>query len=161
MSRTESTQSRSEAGQSSGTEVPRQHTTTASEQESQGSISIAPQVVQKIVALATREMTGIHAMGGGGARAYGAVRERIPGSGTTQTPGVRVEVGRKQAAIDLEVTVEYGTSLVELTRAVRRNVITAVETLAGLEVTEVNIAVNDVHVPSEGAEQQEAPARAE
>jgi uncharacterized alkaline shock family protein YloU len=58
-----------------------------------------------------------------------------------------VDVGEKQAAVDLDIVVEYGASIVELARAVRRNVITAVERMTGLEVIEVNIAVNDIHLP--------------
>ena len=90
-------------------------------------------------------------MGGGVSRAYGAIRERIPGGGTgaSNIAGVQVEVGEKQAAVDLDLVVEYGASIVELARAVRRNVITAVERMTGLEVIEVNIAVNDIHLPEE------------
>jgi uncharacterized alkaline shock family protein YloU len=77
---------------------------------------------------------------------------------------VQVEVGEKQAAIDLDIVVEYGASIVELARAVRRNVITAVERMTGLEVIEVNIAVNDIHLPEvDGIEEVPvvAPARVE
>jgi len=103
-------------------------------------------------------------MGGGVSRAFGAIRERIPGGGTgvTNISGVQVEVGEKQAAIDLDLVVEYGASIVDLARAVRRNVITAVEAMTGLEVIEVNIAVNDIHLPEldDGTEVPLAPAPA-
>ena len=95
-------------------------------------------------------------------RAFGAIRERIPGGGTgvSNITGVQVEVGEKQAAIDLDIVVEYGASIVDLARAVRRNVITAVERMTGLEVIEVNIAVNDIHLPEaeDGTEAQVVPA---
>ena len=61
-------------------------------------------------------------------------------------PDVQVEVGEKQAAVDLDIIVEYGVSIVELARAVRRNVIGAVERMTGLEVIEVNIAVTDIQI---------------
>ncbi|WP_156754350.1 Asp23/Gls24 family envelope stress response protein [Actinokineospora pegani] len=121
--------------------------------QSQGKTTIASNVVQKIAGMATKEVTGVHAMGGGVSRAFGAIRERIPGAGTVSTSGVSVEVGEKQAAIDLDVVVEYGVGIVELARAVRRNVINAVERMTGLEVIEVNIAVNDIHLPDEGDEE--------
>ena len=106
-------------------------------------------MVQKIAGIAAREISGVHSMGGGVSRAFGAIRERIPGGGTgaANIAGVQVEVGEKQAAVDLDIVVEYGASIVELARAVRRNVITAVERMTGLEVIEVNIAVNDIHLP--------------
>jgi uncharacterized alkaline shock family protein YloU len=116
-----------------------------------GKTTIAASVVQKIAGVAAREISGVYTMGGGISRTFGAIRERIPGGGTgaSNIAGVQVEVGEKQAAIDLDLVVEYGASIVELARAVRRNVITAVEAMTGLEVIEVNIAVNDVHLPNE------------
>jgi uncharacterized alkaline shock family protein YloU len=60
--------------------------------------------------------------------------------------GVGVEVGERQAAVDLDLVAEYGVSIVDLASAVRRNVISSVERMTGLEVTEVNITVHDVYV---------------
>ena len=115
----------------------------------QGRTTIAALVIQKIAGIAAREISGVHSMGGGVSRAFGAIRERIPGGGTgaANIAGVQVEVGEKQAAVDLDIVVQYGASIVELARAVRRNVIMAVERMTGLEVIEVNIAVNDIHLP--------------
>ena len=130
----------------------------------QGKTTIAASVVQKIAGVAAREISGVYAMGGGVSRAFGAIRERIPGGGTgvASISGVQVEVGEKQAAVDLDLVVEYGASIVDLARAVRRNVITAVERMTGLEVIEVNIAVNDIHLPEadDGSEVPIAPAHA-
>src|SRR6476646_10490541 len=115
----------------------------------QGKTTSAASVVQKIAGIAAREISGVFALGGGVSRAFGAIRERIPGGGTgvSNITGVQVEVGEKQAAIDLDIVVEYGASIVDLARAVRRNVITAVERMTGLEVIEVNIAVTDIRIP--------------
>jgi uncharacterized alkaline shock family protein YloU len=125
----------------------------------QGKTTIASAVVQKIAGIAAREVSGVYSMGGGVSRAFGAIRERIPGgTGTSQAAGVQVEVGEIQAAIDLDIIVEYGAGIVELARAVRRNVIGAVEQMTGLEVIEVNIAVNDIHLP--GDENEPDPALA-
>ncbi|MGX7826733.1 Asp23/Gls24 family envelope stress response protein [Actinokineospora sp. 24-640] len=124
--------------------------------QSQGKTTIASGVVQKIAGMAAREVSGVFALGGGVSRAFGAIRERIPGAGTVSTSGVAVEVGEKQAAIDLDVVVEYGAGIVDLARAVRRNVITAVERMTGLEVIEVNISVNDIHLPDENGDSDES-----
>jgi uncharacterized alkaline shock family protein YloU len=127
---------------------------------SQGKTTLAASVVQKIAGMAAREVSGVHAMGGGVSRAFGALRDRIPGgSGTSSTSGVQVEVGEKQTAVDLDLVVEYGASIVDLSRAVRRNVITAVERMTGLDVIEVNIVVNDIHLPSD--DEEEAPQQAQ
>jgi uncharacterized alkaline shock family protein YloU len=114
-----------------------------------GTTTIADTVVQKIAGLATREVSGVHQLGGTATRAFGALRERIPGATASIGQGVSVEVGERQAAIDLEIMVEYGVPIAELARAVRRNVITAIEGMTGLEVVEVNINVNDVYIPGD------------
>jgi uncharacterized alkaline shock family protein YloU len=121
-------------------------------QTAKGNTTIADSVVQKIAGVSAGEISGVHALGGGAARTIGAIRERIPGSSQSSGQGVAVEVGERQAAIDLDVVAEYGVSIVELSRAVRRNVISAVEGMTGLEVTEVNVDVNDIHLPSDDQE---------
>lgn len=125
-----------------------------------GRTAVADLVVQKIAGLATREVAGVHSLGGGITRAFGALRERIPGASASSGQGVAVEVGEKQAAVDLEMVVEYGAAIPELARAVRKNVINAIERMTGLEVVEVNINVNDVYLP--GSDDDSAgPSRVE
>ncbi|MFF1595095.1 Asp23/Gls24 family envelope stress response protein [Streptomyces sp. NPDC058286] len=116
-----------------------------------GKTSIADVVVVKIAAMAAREIPGVHDMGGGLSRTMGSVRDRVPGGGTNVGRGVKVEVGEKQTAIDLDLVVEYGVSITDTAGDVRENVITAVELTTGLEVVEVDIAVNDVHLPEDDA----------
>ena len=113
-----------------------------------GQISVADGVVQKIAGTARREIGGVHAMGTSGTRAFGAIRERIPGSsGPNFAQGVGVEVGETEAAIDLDIVVDYGVGIAELGRSIQRNVKQAVERMTGLRVVEVNIAVDDVYLP--------------
>ena len=114
-----------------------------------GVTTIADTVVSKIAGLAAKDVSGVHALGGGAARAVGALRERIPGSRTNHSQGVSVEVGERQAAVDIELIAEYGVAIADLATAVRRNVINSVERMTGLEVTEVNLEVSDVHLPDE------------
>jgi uncharacterized alkaline shock family protein YloU len=125
-----------------------------------GKTAVADTVVAKVAGIATREMPGVYAMGAGMARAFGVVRDRLPGGTTTSiTQGVTVEVGERQAAIDLDLVVEYGISIPDLADGVRRNVITAVERMCGLEVTEVNITVGDVHLPTDDTPDPSAEPR--
>ncbi|MEJ8277878.1 Asp23/Gls24 family envelope stress response protein [Pseudonocardia spirodelae] len=141
-------------------------TTTAApanrlETNGQGRTTIAASVVQKIAGIAAREVSGVYSMGSGASRAFGALRERIPGGGATgasNIAGVAVEVGEKQAAVDLDLVVEYGVAIADLASAVRRNVIGAVERMTGLEVIEVNISVNDIHLATEDDDRDEVPA---
>ena len=123
-----------------------------------GKTSIASSVVAKIAGIATREISGVHNMGTGASRAVGAIKEKIGGSPkSTVSQGVSVEVGERQAAVDLDIVVEYGVSIVDITRAVRENVMQRIQRMTGLEVTEVNVTVDDIYLEDEA--QEPAPER--
>lgn len=119
-----------------------------------GRTTIADGVVATIAAIAIRETDGVHSVGKGASKALGAVTGRVSGSsGRGRT--VKVEVGEKQTAIDVDVEVEYGVPIHELADRVRTHVIDAVETMTGLEVVEININVFDVHIPDEDDEEED------
>jgi uncharacterized alkaline shock family protein YloU len=120
-----------------------------------GRTTIADGVVEKIAGLAAREVVGVHAMGSGLSRTFGAVRDRVPGGSKSVTRGVKAEVGEVQTALDLEIVVDYGVAIADVAKAVRENVVAAVERMTGLEVVEVNIAVSDVKLPDEEEEEPE------
>ncbi|MFJ8633169.1 Asp23/Gls24 family envelope stress response protein [Streptomyces sp. NPDC093568] len=122
-----------------------------------GRTTIADGVVEKIAGMAARDVVGVHAMGSGISRTFGAVRERVPGTSKSVTRGVSAEVGEVQTALDLEIVVDYGVSIADVARAVRENVVGAVERMTGLEVVEVNIAVSDVKLPEEEEEEPAQP----
>ncbi|HET9379462.1 MAG TPA: Asp23/Gls24 family envelope stress response protein [Streptomyces sp.] len=120
-----------------------------------GRTTIADGVVEKIAGLATRDVVGVHAMGSGISRTFGAVRDRVPGGAKSVTRGVKAEVGEVQTALDLEIVVDYGVAISDVARDVRENVVAAVERMTSLEVVEVNIAVSDVKLPEEEEEEPE------
>ena len=117
-----------------------------------GTTTIGKPVVTAIVEMAAQEVEGVD-MSHGGTRlpgdtspTVGEFVDNLTGGGH-RTRGLSVEVGERQAAVDLTVNVAYGRSIPQLTEAVRRQVIQRVEGLTGLEVSEVNITVNDVTLP--------------
>jgi len=118
-----------------------------------GKISVNESVVSKIAGMACREVSGVANMGTGGSRTFGAIRQRIPGSsGPNVAQGVGVEVGETQAAVDLDIVVEYGVSIADIGRSIQRNVKQSVERMTGLEVVEVNVNVDDVRLPDASAD---------
>lgn len=127
------------------------------EPATRGKTTIADGVVEKIAALAARDVDGVHALGTGMSRTFGAMRERVPGGRPSVTRGVKAEVGEVQTALDLDLVVEYGVAIADVARDVRENVVAAVERMTGLEVVEVNIAVGDVKLPDEEDEEESAP----
>ena len=127
----------------------------ASLRTERGSTIIAAGVVAKIAGMATREIPGVQSLGAAGAqRLTGPLRSRVPsalpevnaGTGTGSGQGVSVDVNERDAAVDLQIVTYYGQSIVDVTEAVRQNVISRVEAMTGLNVTEVNITVNDLYV---------------
>lgn len=123
-------------------------------QTEQGDTTIAETVVQKLAGIAAREVPGVYAMGNAARRAFSQLAERIPGSQTNVSGGVSVEKGERQAAIDVSIVAEYGSSMVEVANAIRQNVIDAVEYGTGLEVIEVNVSITDVHLPEDDKDER-------
>ncbi len=117
-----------------------------------GRTSIADSVVEKIAGVAAREVSGVHEMGRGAARTFGTIKEKLPvgASGPNMTQGVKVEVGERQAAIDIDLVVDYGVSIPDVAQSVRDNVIQRIERMTGLQVTEVNVSVDDVFLGDDG-----------
>jgi uncharacterized alkaline shock family protein YloU len=123
---------------------------------SRGQTSIEDVVVTKVASVATREVRGVHSLGGGVSRTLGSVAQRV-GVGDERTQGVSVEVGEREAAVDLVVVIDYGESIPQVSQAIRDNIIKRIEGITGLHVTEVNVTVNDLFFP--GDEQPDQPAR--
>ena len=94
-------------------------------------------------------------MGNAVRRAFSAVTDRIPNAQTNVAGGISVQKGETQAAIEVTVVVEYGVSIVEVSDAIRRNVIEQLEGTTGLEIVEVNINVTDVHLPEDDSDKSE------
>jgi uncharacterized alkaline shock family protein YloU len=119
-----------------------------------GTTVINDAVVAKIAGLALRDVAGIHAVGGGAARAFGAIRDAI--SSTDHGQGVSVEVGESQVTVDLSIVAGYPVPLQQVAEDARAAIIEAIETLVGLQVTEVNVTINDVHLPDEADDTDKA-----
>ena len=123
---------------------------------SQGTTKIADSVIAKVAGIAAREVSGVHDLGGNVARAIGAIRGAL--NNNDQSQGVSVEVGETQVAVDVTLIADYPVSLQKVADGVRSAVIDAIESLVGLQVTEVNVTISDVVIPSDD-DATDAPAR--
>lgn len=123
-------------------------------QSDRGTTKIADGVVLAIANAAAEEVDGVDLSHGGtklpgdNSPTVGEFLGNITG-GSGRPRGISVEVGETQAAVDLTVNVVYGKSIAQVAEALRRNVIQKLESLTGLEVSEVNITVNDLTMPQE------------
>lgn len=105
-----------------------------------GSIKIADEVVGIIAGLAATEVEGVAGMSGG---IVGGIAEILGRKNLSK--GVKVEVGEKEAAVDLYIIVNYGVRIPEVAWNVQENVKKAIENMTGLSVIEVNIHVQGVN----------------
>ena len=119
-----------------------------------GAIRIADEVVSIIAGLAATEVDGIAGMSGGIA---GGIAEMLGRKNFAK--GVKVEVGEKEAAVDLYIIVKYGVRIPDIALAVPENVKQAIETMTGLSVVEVNVHVQGVGFPEENAKADEVRVR--
>ena len=122
-----------------------------------GTTTIDDVVVSKIAGIAAREVSGVDALGGGGARMIGNIRESF-GASEDVRQGVDVEVEDGTARIEIAITAEYGVAIHELAEAIRRNIMNAVERMTGLSVERVNVVVHDVKLPKDESEAEDQAA---
>ena len=120
---------------------------SAKEDKPRGKTFIADEVVSVIARIAAEQVEGVHQLGDSNLR---GVFSRLGRHG-----GIESEVGLKEAAIDVDVVVEYGVPITKVARVLRRQIIDTVEYMTGRNVVEVNINVVDVHVPKSETQQQQ------
>ena len=118
------------------------------EQNEVGIIRIADEVVGIIAGMAATEIPGVAGMSGG---LVGGIAEMLGKKNLAK--GVKVEVGEKEAAVDLYVIMEYGVRLPDIAIQVQENVKHAIESMTGLEVVEVNVHVQGVGFTAEGRDE--------
>lgn len=119
-----------------------------------GTIKIANEVVAIIAGLAATEIEGVAGMSGGIA---GGITELLGRKNLTK--GVKVEVGAKEAAVDLFIVVNFGVRIPDVAIKIQENVKKAIESMTGLQVVEVNVHVQGVVFPQETREEETSRVR--
>ena len=127
---------------------------TVKSTNSLGAIRIADEVVSIIAGLAATEVDGVAGMSGG---LVGGIAEMLGRKNFAK--GVKVEVGEKEAAVDLYIIVKYGVRIPDVALAVQENVKQAIETMTGLSVVEVNVHVQGVGFPETEQKEDEVRVR--
>ena len=117
------------------------------------SIKISDDVVAIIAGKAVAEAPGVCAMAGGFA---GGISEVLSGK-KNLTKGIKVEVTEKEAKIDVNIIVEYGTRIPDVAFDIQNRVKTAVEGMTGLKVTAVNVQVQGVSTDNNGEKETDEP----
>lgn len=112
--------------------------------DEQGAVKISDEVVAIIAGIAATEVAGVAGMSGGIA---GGIAEMLGRKNLSK--GVKVEVGEKEAAIDLFIIVEFGCRIPDVAWEIQERVKKSVESMTGLNVIEVNIHVQGVNMEKE------------
>ncbi len=120
------------------------------EQTNLGSIRIADEVVKIVAGLAATEVPGVAGMSGG---VMGDITEMLGRKNLSK--GVKVEVGEKEAAVDIFIIVEYGSRIPDVAAQIQKKVKDAIETMTGLSVLEVNVNVQGVTFVQESKKEEE------
>ena len=119
-----------------------------------GTIKIADEVVSIIAGLVATEIDGIAGMSGG---LVGGIAEMLGRKNFSK--GVKVEVGEREAAVDLFIIVKYGVRIPDVALAAQENIKRAIENMTGLSVVEVNVHVQGVNFPEDEEKAEEARVR--
>ena len=118
-------------------------------EENGGKVVFAEDVVATIATLAAAEVEGVYGMSG---TAFEGLGEKL--GKKNYTKGIKVEVGTVECAVDMSIIVRYGFKIQEVCRNVQNAVKNAIETMTGLTVVQVNIAVNSIVFAKEAPVEQ-------
>ena len=106
-----------------------------------GEIRVADDVVSIIAGLAATEVEGVGSMAGN------ITNEIVAKTGIKNlSKGVHVDVMDGIVTVDLDLNIKYGYAIPEVSGNVQERVRTAIETMTGLEVAEVNIKIVNVQM---------------
>ena len=115
------------------------------EQEFAGETIIGDDIVASIAGLAAREVEGVAGLGKSAVRR--ALTERLAGTGDKAKHGVGVEVGKKEAIVDLSLVIVYGFNIPKIVAEVRKKVASRLMEISGLVAKEINVVVASIEFP--------------
>ncbi len=114
------------------------------EDSEDGTVRIADEVLAVIAGIATAEIDGVEGMMGG---FVDDLSEKLGRPELRR--GVKVQTEDKEVSVDLYITVGYGFKIPKIARSIQKNVKNAIENMTELEVTEVNVHVQEVIFPDD------------
>ena len=105
-----------------------------------GELTYEDKVIQKIIGLSLEKVPGLLHVDGG---FFSNLTEKLVNTNDV-THGVKVEVGKEQVAVDLNVIVEYRKNVPTLYNQIKEVIVSEVAKMTDLEVVEVNVNVVDI-----------------
>ena len=115
-----------------------------------GTVSFATEVVATIAGLAATEVEGVASMS---SQSSGFADMFSRKNTRNFTKGVRIDLDDNKVTVDITIVVEYGSPVPDVARSIQENVKKAIETMSGLDVHAV-----DVHVAGVSFEREQKAA---
>lgn len=109
--------------------------------KSDGNVKISDDVIATIAVVAAESIDGVVEMQ---SNLKASVTDMLGVKNYAR--GVKVNVGEKEAIIDMYLTVVYGKNIVEIAKNVQEKVKEALENMTDLEVVEVNVHISGIAV---------------
>ena len=106
-----------------------------------GTVSFATEVVATIAGLAATEVDGVASMI---SPSSGLADMFSRKSNRNLTKGVRIDLEDNRVSVDVTITVDYGSPIPDVARNIQENVKKAIETMSGLDVKNVDVHVTGI-----------------
>ena len=106
-----------------------------------GTVSFATEVVATIAGLAATEVDGVASMS---SPSSGLADMFTRKSNRNLTKGVRIDLEDNRVSVDITITVDYGSPVPDVARNIQENVKKAIETMSGLDVKNVDVHVTGI-----------------
>ena len=106
-----------------------------------GTVSFATEVVATIAGLAATEVDGVASMSSPSA----GFADMFSRKNTRNfTKGVRIDLDGNKVTVDITIVVDYGSPVPDVARSIQENVKKAIETMSGLDVRSVDVHVSGI-----------------
>ena len=115
-----------------------------------GETEIVDDVIGAIAGVAAREIEGVSSLGTSSMLGTSSIRRKIAervGGAELKARGVKVEAGRREAILDIDLRIVYGYGIPEIVVKVRENVARRILELCGLVAKEINVNVAGIDFP--------------
>lgn len=106
-----------------------------------GTVSFATEVVATIAGLAATEVDGVASMI---SPSSGLADMFTRKSNRNLTKGVRIDLEDNRVSVDVTITVDYGSPIPDVAKNIQENVKKAIETMSGLDVKNVDVHVTGI-----------------
>ncbi len=120
-----------------------------------GTVTFATDVVAKMAGLAATEVEGVASMAGNNNGIADIFSRRMMQNSRNFTKGVKVAIENNRVLVDVSIIIEYGSTVPDVAANIQENVKKAIETMSGLDVQSVDVHIQGLSFEKENRAAQE------